>query len=426
MAYASNWEGLDTLNSTVLLQKRHSLINQMTEVLAQAGKARAKGDETRAAELEADYEKMAKDETVYDRYIHNRLDLEAREKKAAAEHIEDLDKRGQPAGGGDKVKALEYRDAYRVWFTQGESGLNQEMRVLLSEKRGTNTQLAGTANLGGYTIDTELFPQIVEAMKSYSGIFQACRVISTTGGNTLYVPTVDDTATEANLIAEAAAITVQDLTFGQKQLDAYKYATQMKVSWELMQDSAFNMDAEIRNAFAPRFGRALNTSCTTGTGSAQPNGVVTASTLGKTTASATAFTFAEITDLIHNVDPAYRTSETCGFMFHDVVLAAIKKLAIGASDARSLWVPSWRDGEPDRIEGYRYWINQGMDSTINTASKIMLFGDFQYYVVRLVQELVTLRLNERYADNGLVGYIGYMRWDGECVNTAAIQHMLTA
>lgn len=422
MPYTSNWEGLDTLNSTVLLQKRHTLINQMTDTLQQAGKARAKGDETRADELEADYAKMAADETIYDRHIHNRLDLEKREKAAAANHIEDLDKRGTPAGGGDQVKAIAYRDAYRTWFTQGT--LTAEERSIL-EKRGTNNQ-STTTTLGGYTIDPDLFPEIVYAMKDFSGILQAARVINTTGGNVLYVPTVDDTATEANLITEGSAITVQDLTFAQKQLDAYKYASQMKISWELMQDSAFNMDAELRSAFGPRFGRALNSSCTTGTGTSQPNGVVTASTLGKTAAATTSFTFAEITDLIHSVDPAYRTSATCGFMFNDVVLAAIKKLAIGSGDNRSLWLPSWREGEPDRIEGYRYWINQAMDATIDAASKIMLFGDYQYYVIRMVQELLTLRLNERYADNGLIGYIGYMRWDGECVNTAAIKHMLTA
>lgn len=410
--------------SLELRQKRGPIIERMREAVKLGEEARAKG--LPGTDYDAAYDKAEAEEREISKQIQRLETIEAREKEAAANHLEDLDRRGIPAGGGDKVKALEYRDAYRVWFTQGDAGLTPEMRVLMSEKRGTNSQIAGTTTLGGYTIDTELFPQIVEAMKSYSGIAQAARFINTTGGNALYVPTVDDTATEAGLIAEAASITVQDLTFGQKQLDAYKYATQMKISWELMQDSAFNMDAEIRNAFAPRFGRAMNSSCTTGTGSSQPNGVVTASTLGKTTASATAFTFAEISDLIHSVDPAYRTSTTCGFMFNDVVLNAIKKLAIGSGDARSMWLPSWREGEPDRIEGYRYWINQGMDSTIDTASKIMLFGDFQYYVIRLVQELLTLRLNERYADNGLVGYIGYMRWDGECVNTAAIKHMLTA
>lgn len=426
MPYTSNLAGLDTLNSNDLIHRRHNLINQMTDALKQSGEARAKGDETRANELETDYEKMAKDEAIYDRYIRNKQHTEQLERQAAGNHIEDLERSGRSAGDGDKKKAVDYQTAFRSWFTKGDGAITPEERALLTEKRGTNTQVAGTTTLGGYTIDTELLPTLVRALKDYSGIYQAANIRPTAQGNTLYVATTDDTATEATLTAEAAAITVQDLTFGQKQLDAYSYKTMMKVSWELMQDSSFNMEDEIRNAMGPRFGRALNSSCTTGTGSSQPNGVVTASTLGVTTASATAFTMNEITDLIHSLDPAYRMSQKCGFMFHDVVLAAIKKLAIGTGDARSLWMPSFREDQPDRIEGYRYWINQGMDNTINTASKIMLFGDFDQYTIRMVRDLLIIRLNERFADNGITGFVGYMRWDGECLNTASIKHMLTA
>lgn len=423
MPYASNWEGLDTLNSVTLIQRRHNLINQMSDTLKQAGQARAKGDASRADELEQDYEKMAKDEEIYDRHVRNKINEEARAKKAAGEHLEDLDRRGE-GPGKDNAKRDDYLAAFRQWFVNPQT-ISLEQRSLL-EKRGTNNQVVGTTTLGGYTIDTELLPEIERALKSYSGIFQAARIKRTAGGNVMYIPTEDDTTTEAVLVAEAAAFTVQDLTFGQKQLDAYKYGSQMKVSWELMQDSSFNMEQEIRDAMGPRFGRAMNSSCTTGTGSSQPNGVVTASTLGATTVSATAFTMNEISDLIGSVDPAYRMADTCGFMFHDVVLTAIKKLAIGSGDARSLWMPSFREGEPDRIEGYKYWINQGMDNTVNTASKIMLFGDFDKYVIRLVTELQILRANELYAANGLVGFFGWMRWDGECINTAAIKHMLTA
>lgn len=410
--------------SLELRQKRARIIEQMREAVKKGEEARAKGES--AADYDKEFDRAEADERTLSKQIEALERIEADEKRAAGDHLEDLDRRGTPAGGGDKVKALEYRDAYRVWFTQGDAGLTSEMRALMAEKRGTSTQLAGTTTLGGYTIDTELFNEIDRALKDYSGIAQAARIIRTAQGNTLYIPTENDTATVANLIAEAAAITVQDLTFGQKQLDAYKYATQMKISWELMQDSAFDMNAEITNAFGPRFGRALNLSGTTGTGSAQPNGVVTASTLGKTTALTTAFTFLEMIDLYHSVDPAYRMSPSCGWMFNDTVLAAIKKLSVGSSDARPLWQASVRDGEPDKIEGKRYWINQDMDSTIDAASKIMLFGDFSKFVIRMVQELVTLRLNERYADNGLVGYIGYMRWDSECTNTDAIKHMITA
>ena len=408
-------------NTIELRQKRAAIIEEMKVSARKAEEARAKGEA--ATDYDVAFEKAEQEERDLSQRIARQERLEQLEKEAAGEHLQDLDERG--ALPKDPVKKLAYRDAYRQWFID-PNGLTQEMRALMVEHRGTNNQVVGTTTLGGYTIDTELFNEIDRAMKDYSGIMQAARIIRTAQGNTLYIPTEDDTSTEANLIAEAGSITVQDLTFGQKQMDAYKYATQMKISWELMQDSAFNMEAEITNAFAPRFGRAMNSSCTTGDGSAKPNGVVTASSLGKTAAATTAFTFSEIIDLIHSVDPAYRASNQAGFMFHDAILAAIKKLSIGTGDARPLWQPSVRDGEPDRIEGYRYWINQGMDSGIDASSKIILFGDFSKYVIRLVKELVTIRLNERYADNGLVGYIGYMRWDGECVNTAAIKHLITA
>jgi HK97 family phage major capsid protein len=109
-------------------------------------------------------------------------------------------------------------------------------------------------------------------------------------------------------------------------------------------------------------------------------------------------------------------------MMHDNVLAALKKLALGSSDATPLWQRSMREGEPDTIEGFRYWINQGMASTLATTNKVMLFGDFSQYVIRIVKNLELARLNELYAGNGQVGFYGFIRLDGECMNTAAIKH----
>jgi HK97 family phage major capsid protein len=151
---------------------------------------------------------------------------------------------------------------------------------------------------------------------------------------------------------------------------------------------------------------------------------VTATSAGKTAASATEITFDEVIDLVHSVDPAYRTN--AAFMFHDNVLAHLKKISIGSSDARPLWMPSYVAGQPDRIDGYRYYINQGMDSSINASSKLMLFGDFSKYIVRMVRELEIRRLNERYAESLLVGFIGFMRFDGELIQPNAIKHLITA
>ena len=404
--------------SRELREKRARVIEQMKEAVKLGDEARDKGES--ASDYDQQFTRAVADEERLTKQIEALERIEADEKRAAGQHLEDQEREGRAGNDGGKKK--EYREAFRNWVVNGSADLTAEERTLLAEKRGTNSQVVGTTTLGGYTVDTEIFNEIERAQKAYSGVAQAARFIRTAGYGTLYVPTEDDTTTSANLIAEAAAITVQDLTFGQKQLDAYKYATQMKISLELMQDSSFDMVAEITNAFAPRFGRAMNTSCTTGTGSSQPDGFMTAATLGKTAASATAITFPEIVDLIHSIDPAYRMSQSCGFMLHDSVLAAVKKLSIGTGDARPLWQPSVREGEPDRIEGFRYWINQDMDSALTTGKKVMAFGDFSKYVIRLVQDMMIIRLNERYADNGLVGFIGHMRWDGELLNTAAIKY----
>ena len=136
--------------------------------------------------------------------------------------------------------------------------------------------------------------------------------------------------------AENTQDSEQDMTFGVMTLDAYKYTSKIvRVSVELLQDSAFNLGAELGSLLGERLGRIQNTHATTGTGSSQPNGVVTASALGKTAASATAITTDEIIDLFHSVDRAYRGNSS--FMAADSTVAAIRKLKDG--DSQYLWQP---------------------------------------------------------------------------------------
>jgi len=406
---------------TQLLQQRAKVHDSMREAIRKRDELRTKSNDPNAGEeYNQEFDRADAEFTRLSDDIRRLERAEAVEKEAAARHITDLEDRGQkPAPSAE----MEYRDAFKLFFTGKQ--MDNEARAIL-EKRGTDSQVVGTAGLGGYLVPTEYMRELIVAMKSFSGIMQVARVLNTDSGATLYIPTEDDTSTSASLITEGSSITVQDITFAQKQLDAYKYASQVKYSWELMQDSAFNVEQEIIRAFGPRFGRAINTACTTGTGSSQPNGVVTASTLGKTAAATTAITFAEIMDLYHSVDPAYRMSPTCGFMLNDGILAAIKKLQLGSGDATPLWLPSVRQGEPDTILGKPYWINQAMESAMTAAKKVMLFGDYNYYIIRIAKGLTTLRQNELFSANGLVGFAGYMRIDGECVNTAAIKHLITA
>lgn len=377
---------------------------------------------------EADkFEKIDADIRALDKTIEAFNEVERREKEVAANHFEQRDALGKvwnATSTADKGKDKAYRETYIQFLRHGKAGLDAEQRKMLREVRGTSTQVVGTDSLGGYLVPDEWKMEIEVAMKDYSGVLQAARIERTSTGRVMYWPTYDDTSTKAAKTAEAGTITTQDLTIGQKQLDAYKYGSRMLISSEMLQDEAYNIEREIGNAFSERFGRIMNQELTLGDGSGDPNGVVTATSAGKTAASATAITFLEVIDLKHSIDPAYRRSRDFGFMFNDAVLLYLKKLV--DSEGRPLWQPSYVVGQADTIDGTQYWINQDMDSSINASSKLMLCGDFSKYLVRIVNDMSIQRLDELYAADDLVGFHAWMRFDGELLNTSAIKHLITA
>ena len=108
-----------------------------------------------------------------------------------------------------------------------------------------------------------------------------------------------------------------------------------------------------------------------------------------------------IVDIIEALDPAYSQGDGQKFMFHQSVRKALRKLKDGQN--RPLWEPSLQAGVADQIAGYGYVINNDMP-TLAAGSKSLLFGNIeQAYVIRLVAELQTMRLTERYADFLQVG-----------------------
>ncbi len=355
----------------------------------------------------------------YDKFDVDFLDVEKkiihaeRQLKLDAEKAQELDKRKE------ETTKRSYNDVLGDYLRFKK--LNSEDEGILS--RGTSTQAVGTDALGGYTVPTSLMTELEKDMAAFGGMLENARIIRTAGGGQLNWPTVDDTSTTAVLVAENAALTVQDVTFGTKALNAYKYGTIAKSSKEWLQDSAISPEGIIRELFTERFGRAINTATTTADGSSKPQGVVTAAGAGTTAAGAAAITADEILDLIHSVDPVYRKNGK--LMFNDGTLLLLKKLSIGSGDARPLWQPSMIVGEPATIDGHQYIINQDMPAA-TTGLKSVLFGDFSKFVIRIVQEMEVKRLDELFAANWQVGFAAAMRFDSELLNANAIKYLIQA
>ena len=327
----------------------------------------------------------------------------------------------------ERTKPVEYNEVFEKYVRRGMRNLDDAERGLLAEHRGTDPQTTTAAD-GGYTIPRGFSGELDLAMKEYGGMLQAARILNTSTGNIIDWPTLDDTAAVGVLQgAEGTGIAVNDMTFATVPYTAYTIGTLVQASNQLLTDTGVPLQAAIGDLLAERLGRIFNQYYTTGSGSSQPTGILAASngSAKGADAGATALTRDNILDLIHSVDPAYRRSPSAVLMMNDATLKYLRKLVVGAADDRPLWQPSMIQNEPATIEGFRYIINQDMPS-IGTGLKSVAFGDFSKYIIRTVGSITLRRLDERYAELLLVGFLAWQRADGRLLNVNAVKHILHA
>ncbi len=288
----------------------------------------------------------------------------------------------------------------------------------------------GSTTIGGYTVPDAPMGALEKALLAFGGMRSVSTVLRTDSGADLPIPTNDDTANKGAILAENTQVTEVDMTFGQLVLQAYKYSSKsVLVSVEFLQDTSINAMDFIGSALGTRIGRIQNDHFTTGTGSSQPNGVVAAATTSSVTASGqTSCTYDNLVDVIHSVDPSYRTNGR--WMLHDSALKMIKKVKVlqysGDTVGAPLWVPGV-NALPDTILEYPYTINQSI-ATVATGTKSVLFGDFSKYLIRDCREVTLIRLDERYADYHQVGFLAFARSDGDLLDagTHPVKYMTQA
>jgi len=394
--------------------KRKALWEQANEILEKANKE----NRSLTGEEEQTFDRIMADIDSIGKQIEKEERLLDLKKEMDAPLTEPVDT-GSGAEKRTQDKQEAYREAFVTYLRHGVAGLNPEQRSLLSSNFVENRALSAvTGASGGYTVPEGFYNQLIDNMKWYGGMRQArTTVIQTNSGNNLPIPTADDTGNVGAIVAENTQVTEQDTTFGQKMLGAYMFTSKIiRVPYQLLQDSAFNIENWLRQKLAERIGRATNQYFTTGTGTNQPEGVVTGALEGKVgaTGQVDAVTYEDLVDLEHSVDPAYRRQAQ--WMFHDTTLKALKKLK--DNEGRPLWAPGIAVREPDTILGYSYVVNNDMP-VMGADAKSILFGDFSSYIIRDVRGVQILRLEERYADFLQVGFLAFSRHDGVLADAGA-------
>lgn len=413
--------------SKKLREQRASLVEANSKTLAQIKDAT---DGARIKELEAEWDKRDADIEA----LGKGIDRAEKQERLDAEMLQPANERRSgrenPQQGPDQAASKEaYNSAFRSYLRGFEltpdermvlrGGYKQAGQPINVEGRAMSTTVAA----GGYTIPEGFYAELQRNMLAFGGVRPMCTTLTTGSGNSLPIPTVDDTTQEAAIVGEGSALTSpQDPTFGVVTLSAYTYRTLCLVSLELLQDSAFDVEAYIRSFIAERIARGTNRHFTTGNGTTQPNGFIPASSSGVTAASATAISYADLVDLEHSVDPAYRLSPKVGWQMADGTLKVLKKLVDGES--RPLWTPGLAVREPDTLLGYKYGINQHM-AAVAASNKSVAFGDWGKYWIRDVSEMLIVRANELHIGSGQIGFYAFSRHDGDIIDagTDPIKHL---
>lgn len=329
----------------------------------------------------------------------------------------------QPAG---LTTEAQYAAAERCGLAMNSRALNANLwadaprSVKAIEARA---QSVGTTTAGGYLVPTTLSDALEKQLLYFANIREYAQVIRTSTGNPYDIPTVNDTTNKGEIIAENTAYNAQDVAFGKVTLNSYKYSSKLvNVSIELMQDSIVDIPKLLGDLLGERLGRIQADHFSTGTGSSQPQGLVTGASAGVTAASATAIAVNDLLGLVHSLDRAYRPDAK--FMMHDSVLLAVRKLQ--DTLGRPIFSESYIVGEPDRLFGYPVIINNSMASSIATTNKTVLFGDFSKYVIRDALDVQVVRLDERYAEYGQVAFTAFLRSDAKVLISSAIKLLTQA
>lgn len=302
----------------------------------------------------------------------------------------------------------EYRDQFLHYLRTGE--VTPEFRAYT----------VGTDTAGGHLVPDEWAASIVRKLREINVIRQYANVISTSTG-ILHVP-VETSTGSAAWTSEGGAYNESEDVFGEVLLDAHKATRIVKVSEELLSDNSYDVEGYIAQTFAESFADLEEAAFINGDGSGKPRGFLQDAATGTTASATNAITFDEITDLFYSLKPAYRRNGV--WLMSDTTLKMLAKIKTGvASDNRYIWRENLQGGTPPTLLGRPVISTYGMPAP-TSGLKPVAFGDFSYFWVAERAGTEVRRLNERYAELGLIGIKGMRRVDSELTQSEAVKALV--
>lgn len=317
----------------------------------------------------------------------------------------------------------EHLRAFERYLRTGDKAIAAEFRA----------QSVGTDSEGGFTVPEIFRQKLVDRLVAFGGVAPEVETLTTAGGEDMRWPTLDDTANTGEIAAEnTAPAGGADLVFGEITLGAFRYvapgasALPLRVSVELLQDSAFDIAALVERKLGERIARQQAEHWVSGAGTTEPFGIDT----NTNTTEHTAATIDKdrLIDTLHAVDPAYRAGAV--WTFSDGTLAEVRKLedTTGRPLLQPFATSSIETVAGFQLLGHRVVIDQAWnDYTDGTAQTWGAFGDLREgYVIRRVRDLQLIVNPFSRANEGQVEYVLWARADGNVQNPNSYTVMTNA
>lgn len=261
------------------------------------------------------------------------------------------------------------------------------------------------------TVPQSFYNQVFQVARLVGPMLATSQIFNTTSGEALTIPTLTARSTAAVATA-TQAIGASDPTFSSITLNAYKYSFLVGVANELIADAGFDLTSLIAEQAGNEIGYRVNNALTVGTGTVEPNGLVTQAGSAVTggTGVSGAFTYDNLVDLVYGIDGAARQLPGVGFQMATSSLGVLRKLKDGAGNY--IFVPG-TSGAPDTVLGFPVYENPAM-AAVATNAKSVIFGHLPSYKVRIAggidiaqspdyafnQDVTTFRVKMR-VDGGL-------------------------
>lgn len=387
------------INPNELKQKRAKLINDAQAILDKAQTEKR----DLASEERQSLDKMHADAKSYGEDIERIERQNQMEMKNAPSHV------SVTTGEGRKV---EKRAAFFKYLREGRALLTGEERALVED------------TTGAYMVPEDLEAEIYRALPQLNVIRQLASVRPTTRDKVAR-RSITEVSVGWGKLETGSLIMESSLVPSKDYIYIEDLAGLTKVGRDELQDSDDILSGIIANSFSIALANAEAKAFVVGTGHTyqQPDGVTLDATIISTyTDLATEDTVVpdDVIGIEYKLPAQYKNGAS--FMWHPTTEGMLRKVKAAAN---YLWTPNIIGAPARMFDGYPIYNSSDMvaPASINTDRSIVgLFGNWRLgYTIVDRLGISVQRLDELYAESGLVGFLVYFRVGGGVVRADAFR-----